>query len=88
MTDCQRLWWRSWRWRCWGNDREKLLNARECGGPRPLNGVVRRRRNTWPSAVEGEISGFDVVEGSVRIYVRSMVGEPGRGLSGATTMTR
>ena len=31
----------------------------------------------------GEISGFDVVEGSVRIYVQSMFGEPGRGLSGA-----
>jgi hypothetical protein len=36
----------------------------------------------------GKISGFDVVDGSVRIYVRSMVGEPGRGLSGATTRTR
>ena len=30
-----------------------------------------------------KISGFDVVEGSMRIYVRSMAGEPGRGLSGA-----
>src|SRR6478609_905250 len=36
----------------------------------------------------GKISGFDVVDGSVRIYGRSMVGEPGRGLSGATTRTR
>ena len=47
-----------------------------------------RRRKTWPSAVEVEISGFDVVDGSVRIYVRSMAGEPGRGLSSATTRTR
>ena len=31
---------------------------------------------------------FDVVEGSGRIYVQSMAGEPGRGLSGATTRTR
>ena len=32
---------------------------------------------------------FDVVDGSGRIYVQSMAGEPGRGLSGAkTTMTR
>ena len=30
-----------------------------------------------------KISGLDVVDGSVRIYVRSMVGGPGRGLSGA-----
>ena len=36
----------------------------------------------------GKISGFDVVDGSVRIYGRSMVGEPGTGLSGATTRTR
>ena len=42
---------------------------------------MRRRRNTWPSAVEVKISGFDVVDGSVRIYVRSMAGGPGRGLS-------
>ena len=47
-----------------------------------------RRRKTWPSAVEVEISGLDVVDGSVRIYVRSMAGEPGRGLSGAATRTR
>ena len=53
------------------------------------DGVVRRRRcNTWPSAVEAGITGFDVVDGSGRIYVRSMVGEPGRGLSGVATMTR
>ena len=39
------------------------------------------RRKTWPSAIDVEISGFDVVEGSVRIYVQSMFGEPGRGLS-------
>jgi hypothetical protein len=31
---------------------------------------------------------FDVVEGSVRIYVRSMAGGPGRGLSSAAAMTR
>ena len=63
----------------------QFINA----GSSAADGVVRRRRcNTWPSAVEVKISGFDVVEGSVRIYVRSMVGEPGRGLSGATTMTR
>jgi hypothetical protein len=50
---------------------------------------VRRRRNTWPSAVDGVISGLDVVDGSVRIYVRSMVGGPGSGgLSGAATRTR
>jgi hypothetical protein len=30
-----------------------------------------------------KISGLDVVEGLVRIYVRSMAGGPGRGLSGA-----
>ena len=36
----------------------------------------------------GRISGLDVVDGSVWIYVRSMAGEPGRGLSGAATMTR
>jgi hypothetical protein len=52
-------------------------------GSSATDGVVRRRRNTWPSAVEVKISGFDVVEGPVRIYVRSMAGEPGRGLSGA-----
>ena len=57
-------------------------------GSSATDGVVRRRRNTWPSAVEVKISGFDVVDGSVRIYVRSMAGGPGRGLSGATTRTR
>jgi hypothetical protein len=62
----------------------QFINA----GSSAADGVVRRRRHTWPSAVEVKISGFDVVEGSVRIYVRSMAGEPGRGLSGATTMTR
>ena len=36
----------------------------------------------------GKISGFDVVDGSVRSYVRSMVGQPGSELSGATTRTR
>ena len=45
-----------------------------CGGAAAIPG---RQRST------GKISGFDVVDGSVRIYVRSMVGEPGRGLSGA-----
>jgi hypothetical protein len=33
--------------------------------------------------VEVEISGFDVVEGSRRIYIHPMFGESGRGLSGA-----
>ena len=50
-----------------------------CGGAAAIPG---RQRSM------GKISGFDVVEGSVRIYVRSMVGEPGTGLSGATTRTR
>ena len=50
-----------------------------CGGAAAIPG---RQRSM------AKISGFDVVDGSVRIYVRSMVGEPGRGLSGATTMTR
>src|SRR5690349_22368057 len=45
----------------------------------------RAGRRVWPSAVEVEISGFDVVEGSVRIYVQSVVVEPGRWLSSATT---
>ena len=36
----------------------------------------------------GKISGLDVVDGSVRIYVRSMAGKPGRGLSSGATMTR
>ena len=48
----------------------------------------RRRCNTRPSAVGVKISGLDVVDGSVRIYVRSMAGGPGRGLSSAATMTR
>ena len=86
LTGGQRLWWRSWRWRCWVNDREK--HSTPGCGCLATDGVVRRRRNTWPSAVDVEISGFDVVEGSVRIYVQSMFGEPGRGLSGAATMTR
>src|SRR4029077_7666915 len=50
-----------------------------CGGAAAIPG---RQRSM------GKISGFDVVDGSVRSYVRSMVGEPGRGLSGATTRTR
>ena len=33
--------------------------------------------------VEVEISGFDVVEGSRRIYIHPMFGESGSGLSGA-----
>ena len=49
---------------------------------RPFRSPSRRRRNTWPSAVDTEISGLDVVDGSVRSYVRSMADEPGRGLSG------
>jgi hypothetical protein len=52
----------------------QFINA----GSSAADGVVRRRRNTWPSAVEVKISGFDVVEGSVRIYVQSMFGGPGR----------
>ena len=75
-------------WRCWGNDRKKPSTPGKAGCSAP-DGVVRRRRcNTWPSAVEAGITGFDVVDGSGRIYVRSMVGEPGRGLSGVATMTR
>ena len=49
-----------------------------CGGV----AIPGRQRSTV------KISGLDVVEGSVRIYVRSMVGEPGTGLSGATTRIR
>ena len=45
-----------------------------CGGTAAIPG---RQRSM------GKISGFDVVDGSVRSYVRSMGGEPGRGLSGA-----
>ena len=33
--------------------------------------------------VEVEISSFDVVEGSRRIYIHPMFGESGKGLSGA-----
>ena len=86
-TGFQRLWWRSWRRRCWVNDREKPSTPGNAGSS-ATDGVVRRRRHTWPSAVEVKISGFDVVDGSGRIYVRSMAGGPGRGLSGATTRTR
>jgi hypothetical protein len=50
-----------------------------------LRSSARHQRRTRSM---GKISGFDVVDGSVRIYVRSMVGEPGTGLSGATTRTR
>jgi hypothetical protein len=82
VTGCQRLWWRSWRWRCWVNDREKHSTPGNAGSA-AADGVVRRRHNTWPSAVGVKISGLDVVDGSVRIYVRSMAGGPGRGLSGA-----
>ena len=64
-------------------------NVKECRGPRPLmvscGGVAAI---PWPSAVGVKISDFDLVDGSVRIYVQSMVGEPGRGLSSAATMTR
>jgi hypothetical protein len=74
-------------WRCGGNDREKPSTPGNAGAS-AANGVVRRRRHTRPSAVEVKISGFDVVDRSVRIYVRSMVGEPGTGLPGATTRTR
>jgi hypothetical protein len=84
VTGCQRPGWRSWRWRCGVNDREKPSTPGNAGSA-ATDGVVRRRRNTWPSAVEGKISGFG---GSVRIYVRSMAGGPGRGLPGAATMTR
>ena len=84
MTGGQRLWWRSWRWRCWGHGREKPSTPGNAGSS-AADGVVRRRRKTWPSAVEVKISGFDVVDGSVRIYGRSMAGGPGRGLSSATT---
>ena len=85
MTGGRRLWWRSWRWRCWGHGREKPSTPRNAGSS-AADGVVRRRRNTWPSAVEVKISGFDVVDGSARIYGRSMAGGPGRGLSAATTI--
>jgi hypothetical protein len=54
-----------------------------CGGASQYRvAIPGRQRSTV------KISGLDVVEGSVRIYVRSMVGEPARGLSGAATMTR
>ena len=86
MTGGQRLWWRSWRWRCWVTGREK--HSTPGCGCLATDGVVRRRGHTWPSAVDAGISGLDVVDGSVRIYVRSMVGGPGRGLSSATTRTR
>ena len=57
-------------------------------GPRPLMmscgdvAIPGRPRST------GKILGFDVVDGSVRSYVRSMAGGPGRRLSGAATMPR
>ena len=64
MTGCQRR-WRSWRWRCWVNDREKYSTPGNAGSS-AADGVVRRCRHTWKSAV-------DVVEGSVRI-LRSVYG--------------
>src|SRR6476646_6340872 len=57
-------------------------------GSSGTDGVVRRRRHTWPSSGRGKSSGFDVVDGSGRIYVRSMAGGHGRELPGATTRTR
>ena len=36
----------------------------------------------WPSAVEVEISSFDVVDGSRRIYIHPMVSESGSAVSG------
>ena len=49
------------------------------------DGVVRRRRNTWPGRQwsRWKSESFDVVEGSRRIYIHPMFGESGRGLSGA-----
>ena len=66
--------------RCGVSDREMHQTPGNAGA-RPLM-VVRRRRHAWPSAVGVNISGLDVVDGSVRSYGRSMVG-PGTGLSGA-----
>ena len=63
VTGCQRLWWRSWRWRCWVNDREKPSTPGNAGA-RPLMVSCGGAANTWPSAVEAKISGFDVVDGS------------------------
>jgi hypothetical protein len=66
----------------------KSPQRRGMRGPRPLmvscGGVAIPGR----PAVEVKISGFDVVDGSGRIYVRFMAGGPGRGLPGATTRTR
>ena len=52
----------------------------------------QQRRSTDPGDAEHgshpRRHRFDVVEGSVRIYVQSMFGGPGRRLSSAATMTR
>jgi hypothetical protein len=52
-------------------------------GPRPLMVSCGAPQHLAVSGRPGKISGLDVVDGSVRIYVQSMAGEPGRGLSGA-----
>jgi hypothetical protein len=48
------------------NDLEKRSTPGNAGSW-AADGVVRRRRNAWPSAVDGKISGLGVVDGSVRI---------------------
>jgi hypothetical protein len=70
------------------NDNVKSTQRQGMRGPRPLmvscGGVAMPGRQRS----RGKISGLDVVDGSVRSYVRSMAGGPGKGLSGAATMTR
>jgi hypothetical protein len=87
-TGCQRLWWRSWRWRWWVNDREKHSTPGNAGSS-ASDGVVRRRRNTWPSAVDGENQQFGC-GGRVSADLCSVYGWRARhaGCQGRTTMTR
>ena len=86
VTGCQRLWWRSWRWRCGVTGREKPSTPGNAGSW-AAEGVVRRRKS-WPSAVEVEISGLDVVDGRCGSMFGLWLASPAAGCPGRTTMTR
>jgi hypothetical protein len=82
VTGCQRLWWRSWRWRCWVNDREKHSTPGNADAS-ATEGVVRRRRHTGRQRSTGKSGVWMWLTDRCRATIGLWLASQGRRLSRA-----